>query len=100
MAYNIFSQTSKKINWEELHLIVVSQRNLEYIPMPGKGIDGGDALGISIPSKNFSEITWEELNTTISLLTLEYQFEFYDMYHGAKIDSRILGEIKKVLLSP
>ena len=42
-------------------------RLIEYVPMPEMGIHHGDAIGISIPSKNGIK-AWNELESVISLL--------------------------------
>lgn len=97
MAYNIFAETNKKINWEELNQRVVVKMFIEYFPMPGMGINGGDALGISIPSKNLRNGTWEELKRVIEILEIEFQFDLYDMYYGLKIDSKLMDKIKENL---
>lgn len=97
MSYNIFAETSKKLNWEELNQRVVLQMFLEYIPMPGMGINGGDALGICIPSKNIKKGTWEEFKRAVEILNTEFQFDLYDMYYGAKIDTKIMDKIKENL---
>lgn len=97
MAYNIFAETNKKIDWSELNKRIVFNRLLEYIPMPGMGVNGGDALGISIPSKNLRNGTWEELKMTIGILNNEFQFDLYDMYYGEKIDSKFMAKLRKNL---
>lgn len=97
MSYNIFAETDKKIDWEKLNDRVVIQMFIEYFPMQGMGINGGDALGISIPSKNIKNGVWEELKIAIDILKNEFQFDLYDMYYGAKIDSKLMDNIKKNL---
>lgn len=97
MVYNIFGETDKKIKWEELHKKVMPKELVEYIPMPGKGINGGDAIGICIPSKNIGNKAWKELEAIVDILGVEYQFNLYDMFYGAKIDSELLKKIKENL---
>ena len=97
MAYNIFAETNRKIKWEELNKRLVMNRLLEYVPMPGMGIDGGDALGISIPSKNIRNETWAELKMAIEILGNEFQLDLYDMYYGEKIDSKFMVKLKENL---
>lgn len=98
MSYNIFAETNKRIDWEELNKRVVLQMFIEYIPMPGMGNNGGDALGISIPSRNLRNGTWEELKRAMEILKTEFQFELYDMYLGTKIDSKVMDKIKQNLI--
>jgi len=97
MAYNIFVETDKQVDWEELHQKVMPKILVEYIPMPQNGKNGGDALGISIPSKNVGVKAWEELKNTIDILKTDYGFDLYDMFYGAKIDSELLGKVKQNL---
>jgi len=97
MGYNIFAQTDKKVNWEELNQKLMPIKLLEFIPMVAKGINGGDAIGISIPSKNCCVNAWEELKAAVVVLVDNYQFELYDMYYGEKIDEEMLYKIKKII---
>jgi hypothetical protein len=97
MAYNIFAETDKKINWEELHQKIMPQKMVEYVPMPGMGVNGGDAMGLSIPSKNSGKNAWKELKSLIYVLEIQFQFTLYDMYYGARLDSVVLNKIKENL---
>lgn len=97
MAYNIFGETDKQIDWEELHQKLTPKEFIEYVPMPGQGINGGDAIGISIPTKNFGDKAWEEFKSAIFILAVQYQFKLYDMYYGAEIESGLLNKIKEIL---
>lgn len=97
MAYNIFAETDKQIDWEELNKKVVLGMSLEYVPMPGMGINGGDALGISIPAKRVNGNTWEELKKAIEILKDNYNFSLYDMYYGKIIDSKMMNKVKENL---
>lgn len=97
MSYNILAETDKTINWEQLNERVVRKMFIEYIPMPGMGVNGGDALGISIPAKNLGYGAWEELKRSIEILKTEFQLNLYDMYYGAEIDSKLMAKIKNNL---
>lgn len=97
MAYNIFAETDKQINWRELHQKIMPQKLVEYVPMPGMGVNGGDALGISIPSKNSGNKAWEELQSIINILETQFQLTLYDMYYGTRVDSVVLDKMKKNL---
>ncbi len=97
MSYNIFAETNNKINWEELNRKVSPQISIEYVPMPGMGISGGDAVGISIPSKNIRNGLWEELKRVITILNDEFHLDLYDMYYGTKIDTKNMDKIKENL---
>jgi hypothetical protein len=67
--------------------------------MAGMGINGGDALGISVPSKNSGIDAWEELKPVISMLeSSQFQFTLYDMYYGAKLDSEMLKKIRENII--
>jgi len=98
MSYNILAQIDKKVDWKELNQKVMPVRFLEFVPMIGKGINGGDAIGISIPAKNSCIEAWEELKAIVYILANDYQFELYDLYHGAKIDDELLNQIKEQLI--
>lgn len=98
MSYNILAETDKTINWEQLNQRVVRKMFVEYIPMPGMGVNGGDALGISIPAKNLSYGAWEELKRSVQILKTEFQLNLYDMYYGAEIDSKLMVKIKNNLI--
>ncbi len=58
MAFNIIGETDKKIDFVKLHNKIYSEGlSLEFVPMPKLGINGGDAIGICIPSKNSDFLT-------------------------------------------
>jgi hypothetical protein len=99
MSYNIFAETDKKINWEELYKEMMPQILVEYVPMPNIGINGGDALGISIPSKNVGIEAWEKLELIMNVLIEKYQFDLYDMYNGVRINKDSFNKIKENLLT-
>lgn len=100
MAYNILAESKEKISWEELNKkLFKNDMLIEFIPMPKLGICGGDALGISIPSKNANKKAWEELKKIIYILINDYKFELYDMYYGVKIDDSNLDRIKNNIIS-
>ncbi len=94
MAYNIYAETNKKIDWMEINQKLMAHKLIEYVPMPEMGIEYGDAIGISIPSKNLGIKAWNELEGVISLLETEYKFNLYDMYYGEKITFQLLNKIK------
>ena len=97
MSYNILAETDKKIDFNELHEKMILHRSIEYVPMPDMGINGGDALGISIPSKMINDSTWGELEKVIEVLKKDFNLSLYDMYYGEIIDSKMMAKVKENL---
>ncbi len=97
MSYNLFCETNKIIQWEHLNSRVQSFTTAEYVPMPGMGIDGGDALGISIPLKNTGVKAWKEINEIIKILQTEFNFVIYDMYYGELVELNNMEKIKEAI---
>lgn len=56
MAYNFWVESAAKIDWEQLNKSVQPFQLLEYVPMPGMGLNGGDAIGLSIPMRNTGRV--------------------------------------------
>lgn len=98
MGYNLIAETDKPIKWDEIHSRIMPQKLIECIPMPYMGYNGGDALGISIPSKNASIKAYNELEILIKILITEYKFSIYDLYSGEKVDNTNLSIIKANLV--
>lgn len=85
MSFNIIAETDKKLNFNKIHKEVYSE-NLEFdfVPMPGLGIDGGDAIGICIPLSNVSESVWQRLKPILKKLKYKFGCYIYDLYRGQK----------------
>ena len=94
MAYNLFGESSSKINWKELNESVQPFRLIEYVPMPGMGLDGGDAIGLSIPAKNTGVAAYQEFLQVTELLRNTFHFTLYVLYYGTIVDSCMLEQIK------
>ena len=99
MAFNIIAETTEKLDFVSIHSKVVSKDvGLEFIPMQGLGLRGGDALGISIPAKNANEETWNQLKPILKKLKSEFNCNIYDLYGGQKLGLLNYGSFKKNLL--
>lgn len=94
MSYNIMAETDQKINWDDLNCRLDFNKSYEVFPMPGRGVNGGDALGISIPSKKIHEHTWCEIAFLIDMLKEDFKLELYDLYFGIKIVPEVMDKIK------
>ncbi len=94
MAYNFWGESSAKISWEKLNQCVQPFRLLEYVPMPGMGLDGGDAIGSSIPMKNTGPSAYQEFIQVAALLQKKFGCTLYIMYYGTVVDDRSLEQIK------
>jgi hypothetical protein len=95
MSLNFLAETTDLLDWRHVHSELYSPKCLiEFIPMPGGGINGGDAIGISIPSKNICEKALNQLKEKIRKLTLEFKIEVLDLYSGEKIDAANLEGLK------
>ena len=97
MAYNIFCETEKEIHWQKLNLRLQPFSFIEYVPMPGLAINGGDALGLSVPQKNVGDRAWREMQIVVEILINEFQFVLYDMYQGEIIDLESLDNIRAAI---
>ncbi|MCL6560079.1 MAG: hypothetical protein K6U74_15075, partial [Firmicutes bacterium] len=83
MAYNILAESNQKVNWASLHADVYSDNILiEFLPLPGQGLSGGDAIGLSVPSKNCGKEAWQQLVRIMRVLKDRYKMDLYDLYSG------------------
>lgn len=95
MAFNIIAETSKKLDFTKLHKEVYSDNLLfEFIPMPGLGLKGGDAIGICIPLNNVNNLAWIQLKPVLKKLKSKFNCEVYDLYGGQKLDLFNIGTFK------
>ncbi len=86
MAFNIIAETNKKLDFDKLHKKLYSANlHFDFIPMPGLGVNGGDAIGICIPLKNANEETWNQLKPVLKKLKSEFNCDVYDLYGGQKL---------------
>ena len=58
--------------------------------MPGMGLDGGGAIGLSIPMKSTGPDAYQEFLQVADLL----RCTLYTMYYGTVVDDRSLEQIK------
>lgn len=100
MAFNIMAETSKKLDFPNLHKKIFSEGlPFDFIPMPGLGIKGGDALGICIPLKNANEETWEKLKPILKTLKSSFGCDVHDLYGGQKLGLFNIDSFKQNLLA-
>lgn len=95
MAYNFIGESSAKICWEDLNKRVQPFRLMEYVPMPSMGVDGGDAIGLSVAAQNIGPAVYQELLQVMKLLQQDFHCVLYNMYYGTIVDSHSLEQIKK-----
>lgn len=90
MSYNLMCETKDKINWESFNKYIPWFENMEFIPMPSKGINGGDAIGISVPLKNVGKNTMKALEMIYLIVTGELGCTVYDLYTGQVVTEESL----------
>ncbi len=99
MAYNIIAETDKKLDYGRIHKYVYSQEfSFDFFPMPGHGLNGGDAIGISIPLKKANEETWAQLKPVLKILKSDFHCDVYDLYGGQRLGLFNIDTFKKNLL--
>lgn len=99
MAFNIIAETDKKLDFDKLHKKVYSESfSFNFVPMPGLGIKGGDAIGICIPLSNANEETWTQLKPILKKLKSEFNCDVYDLYGGQKLGLFNIDTFKRNLL--
>jgi hypothetical protein len=100
MAFNIMAESSGKLNYNKIHeKVVMGELPFDVVPMPGLGVNGGDALGICVPFKNANESTWQQLKPVLLILKSQFSCDVYDMYGGQKLGSFNINTFKTNLLS-
>ncbi|MGC4035831.1 MAG: hypothetical protein QM764_07710 [Chitinophagaceae bacterium] len=86
MAFNIIAETTKKLDFNKLHRELYSETlNFDFVPMPGLGINGGDAIGICVPLNKANELTWVQLKPVLKELKSKFSCAVYDLYGGQKL---------------
>lgn len=99
MAFNIIAETDKKLEYDTLHKKVYSEDfNFDFVPMPGFGLNGGDAIGICISLKNANEETWTQLKPVLKKLKSDFNCDVYDLYGGQKLGHFNIDTFKDNLL--
>ena len=87
MAFNIIAETKKKLDYNKIHKELYSDNlNFDFVPMPGFGINGGDAIGICVPLNNVSDLTWTQLKPVLKGLKSKFDCDVYDLYGGQKLE--------------
>lgn len=99
MAFNIIAEATKKLDYDKIHRVVYSDNlNFEFVPMPGLGLNDGDAIGICIPLKNANETAWTQLKPILKTLKSNFGCDVYDLYGGQKLGLFNSDSFKKNLL--
>lgn len=98
MAYNLMCESSEKIHWEELNTHASRLMQVEILPMPTLGINGGDAFGICIPLKKAGEKAWREMELLLTTLLQNPKFCIYEMYSNKRITLNNLHELKSQIV--
>ncbi|MRG48772.1 hypothetical protein GFS24_26925 [Chitinophaga sp. SYP-B3965] len=99
MAFNIIAETTKRLDYKKIHAsIFSSDLDFELVPMPGLGINNGDAIGICIPMNNATESTWEQLKPVLKVLRSKFGCDVYDLYGGQKLGLFNINSFKENLL--
>ena len=99
MAFNIIAETDKSLDYDSLHKQVYSEDlNFDFVPMPGLGLNGGDAIGICIPLNNANEETWTQLKPVLNKLKSRFNCDVYDLYGGQKLGLFNIDTFKKNLM--
>ncbi|WP_207429368.1 hypothetical protein [Pedobacter sp. SYSU D00535] len=100
MAFNIIAESSRRLDFEEIHKASVkTSLGFEIFPMPKLGINGGDAIGISVPLSNADEPTWMELKRVLKLLKSYFHCDVYDLYGGQKLGLFNINSFRKNLMA-
>lgn len=99
MAFNIIAETNKNLDFKALHKAIYRDNlPFDFIPMPGLGVNGGDAIGICVPRNNANEGTWELLKPILKTLKSRFGCKVYDLYGGQKLGLFNIDSFKKNLL--
>lgn len=99
MAFNIIAETNKKLDFEKLHKEIYSVSfNFDVVPMPGLGINGGDAIGICVPLNNANDLTWTQLKPVLKKLKSKFDCDVYDLYGGQKLGLFNIDTFKQNLI--
>ena len=98
MAYNLMCESSEKICWEEINTLASRLMQVEILPMPTLGTNGGDAFGICIPLKKTGEKAWREMELLLTTLLQDLSFCVYEMYSSKRITLNNLHELKSQIV--
>lgn len=86
MAYNIIEETTEKLDFEKMYEMLYSaDLGIEFIPMPSLGVDGGDAMGISVPSNFATKTIWLKLKVILKKLKSGFKCDIYNLYGGQQL---------------
>src|SRR5437773_9235093 len=99
MAFNVIAETSKKLDFIKLHSEIYSDDlSFDFVPMPGLGVNGGDAIGICVPLNNANDLTWAQLKPVLKKLKSRFSCDVYDLYGGQKLGFFNINTFKDNLL--
>ncbi|HEV3413888.1 MAG TPA: hypothetical protein VG101_15510 [Puia sp.] len=86
MSVNIVAESSSHLDYYDMHdAVYEGELPFDFIPMPNLGVDGGDALGICIPTKNAIESTWLKLLPVLEVLRTKFDCDVYELYGGEQL---------------
>jgi hypothetical protein len=71
---------------------------VEVFPIPGDPGDSSDALGLSVPSKNANDRTWQELQRLIETLQVKFGASVTELYSGQPVTPSTINAVKQRLL--
>jgi len=99
MSFNIMAESNHKLDYSKIHQAVYLETlPFDLIPMAGLGKDGGDALGICVPSNNANLNAWKQLKPILKKLKSRFKCDIYDLYGGQKLGFFNINTFKKNLL--
>ena len=101
MAYSFIANTTKEVDWSNLHSeVFIPDSAIEMFPIASDKSDNY-YLGISIPFGKLDKYpnTWDDLVNTIHKLKRNYGFEIFDLYHGFFVNDNNINQVKESLLS-
>lgn len=93
------AESDRPLDFEKIQqAFYVPGLRFEFVPMPGLGINGGDALGICVPLKQADEATWKQLKPVLRQLRSKFHCDVVELYDGQKLGCWNSGKIRKHLL--
>ncbi|WPV67966.1 hypothetical protein [Chitinophaga sp. LS1] len=99
MSFNIMAESAGPLDFVKIQQAFYAPGlPFELVPMPGLGINGGDALGICVPLKQANDATWKQLKPVLRQLRRKFHCDVYELYDGQKLGCLNSGKIRRNLL--
>lgn len=99
MSFNIMAESARQLDYETIQaLLYAEDLPFGFVPMPGLGINGGDALGICVPLIQANDATWKLLKPVLKKLRSRFHCDVYELYDGQKLGCLNAGKIRQNLL--